>query len=551
MHLSFSTPSLCLVGILSAAFLCHCAVNESSRDKGLESLSGISASSIAQTTRPRRLALLVGVDHYQNEFWPALHFAAKDAEDLARMLGDPSLGAFDHVTVLNNNSNTKLGDLRRALDDLRTLAQHSDDTVLVYISSHGSLAPTPRGFNRVLIMQDTDPNALEQTGLTMTELEDRFAAIPSTRKALILASCHSGTGKSLFSPTTRKALQGLKGTTPALETVSHASLIFSAAAFGQTAREDDRLGHDVYTYYLLEALALGADANGDGAVTASEAHDYARSQTYSFTEGRQVPTLEAEIVGSDPVVLSGQFTGPGLPVLYSYAAGFEGTQLRVGGRDKGVFPGNLVVESGLQKIELLKNGEVLFSTQIRLHPGDRISATVLVDRDRPRWSLGARASGFALLDNQLNGQLIEPLLGIGLSLRLRDWPMKHLDPLVELSFAQAEQTVHPGLFDVPQSVQMLRFGLGAAAATDFWKIRFYAGPHLSLLYLNRTILLREPVEAQQFATLMPGGLAGLAWGLGPIELLAEAQLHYLPLMLNNQLRSVSTASFAAGAAWRF
>ena len=43
---------------------------------------------------------------------------------------------------------------------------------------------------------------------------------------------------------------------PALRRWSEAVVVLSAAAFGEPAREDEALGHDVYTYFLLEALTV-------------------------------------------------------------------------------------------------------------------------------------------------------------------------------------------------------------------------------------------------------------------------------------------------------
>src|SRR6267142_1338859 len=95
------------------------------------------------------------------------------------------------------------------------------------------------------------------------------------------------------------------GGPPPLEQVSEAVIVLTAAAFGESAREDEALAHDVYTHFLLRALDEG-DRDGDGAVTASEAHDYAREQTYTYTGGQQRPTAEADIVGRDPIVLRGR-----------------------------------------------------------------------------------------------------------------------------------------------------------------------------------------------------------------------------------------------------
>ena len=91
-----------------------------------------------------------------------------------------------------------------------------------------------------------------------------------------------------------------------IEEVSRASVVLAASDWGETAREDAKLENDIYTHFFVEALRIGADRNGDGAVTVSEAHDYARRMTYEYTNGRQRPSAETAEVGADPIVLVGR-----------------------------------------------------------------------------------------------------------------------------------------------------------------------------------------------------------------------------------------------------
>jgi hypothetical protein len=82
-------------------------------------------------------------------------------------------------------------------------------------------------------------------------------------------------------------------------------------------------------------------------------------------------------------------------------------------------------------------------------------------------------------------------------------------------------------------------------------MRIYAGPHLSLLYLDRTIQARAPSDQQRFATIMPGAVAGIAAAYARLELQLELQLHYLPLLMGDELRSVATGSVGLGVGYRF
>src|SRR6266403_3595778 len=170
-----------------------------------------------------------------------------------------------------------------------------------------------------------------------------------------------------------------KAAVPRLEDVSEAVVMVSAAAFGEAAREDETLGHDVYTYFLLEALGSG-DRDGDGAVTISEAHDYARERTWQFTHGQQRPAAESTILGVDPIVLRGRRQREGLPVIYSYERSSEGVAVRLSGNPKGVLPGGFAVPPGEQRLELLDSGTggLLYSGTIQLKAGDRVELSRLI-----------------------------------------------------------------------------------------------------------------------------------------------------------------------------
>lgn len=530
-----------------------CASDGQRLKGGLEPVAGVYTDDVLRAARPRKVALLIGIDRFDDGFWPELRFAGNDARALAAALSRSGGGDFDDVRTLTEPEETTR---QRVLDEVARLAElapRPEDTALVYVSSHGTLSPDAHGaFRRILVMRDTRASSLDATGLAVGDLAHAFDALPSARKALVLASCHSGSGKSLLPPDTVRAMAGIKGAPPvALEEVSRASLVLSAADFGQAAREDDLLQHDVYTHFLLEALTLRADANGDGAVSATEAHDYARRHTFEYTGGRQVPTVQSTVVGADPVILAGRVEQPGLPVLYSYAPGLDGYQVRVSGRDKGAFPGNVVVEAGEQRVELRRGDELLYAGSYRFEPGARIDAALLIDRSRPRWSAALRYDLFGLLSPTLATELAAPIAGASLALRARDLPWPHFDPMLDVAAAYATQRVAPAGLTVDQRLLAARFGVGATAAFDLWLARLYAGPHLALIFLDRTLLLADRDESQQFATVMPGLVGGAAIGFDHVELHLEGQLHYLPLLLDGRMQSVATGSLAAGVGVRF
>jgi hypothetical protein len=90
----------------------------------------------APDTSANKLALVVGISQYRS--WNTLPFGDKDARDVYKALtmvyGFPS----ENVRMLRNRSATKTG----IIDGLNWLATYadSDDTVVIYISGHGTRA---------------------------------------------------------------------------------------------------------------------------------------------------------------------------------------------------------------------------------------------------------------------------------------------------------------------------------------------------------------------------------------------------------------------------
>src|SRR5205823_3555630 len=132
-------------------------------------------------------------------------------------------------------------------------------------------------------------------------------------------------------------------------------------------------------WFLLRSFEEG-DRDGDGAVTASEAHDYAREKTYQYTRGQQRPTSESSVLGKDPIVLAGRPVRVGTPVLYSYAPSAEGVAVVVNGVQKGTLPGGIALSPGTYRLRLAnaQDGRVLYDGDIDISQGEYRELSSLV-----------------------------------------------------------------------------------------------------------------------------------------------------------------------------
>ncbi len=549
------TGRLLGIALLGAAFAPRAAA---SPEKGGLVPIDVPRAALDEAHSPRRLALVVGVQRFDDARWRPLRFPAADAESLAAVLRDPARGAFDAIEVVAPGPTRE--DLRAALGRLAALDRDERDTVVVYVSSHGTLAHDATGLlRRYLVSRDTRMDDIPATALSMDELKSGFDKLRSRRKVLILATCHSGAGKSLLPEGVQQELGGIKAGffVRPIEEVSRASVVLAASDWGETAREDEKLGNDIYTHFFVEALVIGADRNGDGAVTASEAHDYARRMTYEFTDGQQRPSAESNEVGADPIVLAGKIARKGKPELYSYAPRLDGFTVRVDGKPLADLPGGLALDPGRHRVQVAKGaGPVIVDDELRLGAGDRIDVEHLLDRAGGAWVVGPRIALLSFLDARSRADVLAPVPGVGAAAMLRGWPARQmalrLDAATSVGEARRDQAGFSAIY---------RYAVVTAGAALPWRFEpaalrgatLLAGPRLSAVWLERRFRGVELAPGvQDYLTLTPGLLLGAAFPAGRgLEIGAELQLDWMLVRVNGQNRSSGLGELLLGAGWRF
>ena len=496
---------------------------------------------------PKRVALLIGNGRYDDPEWRPLRYTQKDASDLARVLSER--GKFTDVVTLRDA--TRDGILR-ALERLADSARDERDTVVLYVSSHGTLARDGRGqLRRYLVTRDTKMSDIPGTALALDELKGRFDALHSRRKVLVLAACHSGGGKSLLPAEIQHELTSAKAgfLVRPLEEVSRASVVLAAADWGETALEDTLLENDVYTHYLVEALQLGADRNGDGAVTVSEAHDYARRMTYEYTQGRQRPTAESTEVGADPIVLVGQVRRKGRPELYSYAPSLDGFTVNIDGRPLADLPGGVAVDAGRHRVQIAKgSNSSILDLPVNFAPGERIEVEELFVRADPRLEIAPRVAVLGFLDG--GNDVMGSVVGVGATLTARGWPARNMAIRFDLvgstgasqvASVQGEYTAFTAGVAFPWRFPMLMPGFS-----------LLAGPRLSAVYLERRLNVQIGGGPQSYFVLTPGLLFGFSHDLSRrVSIGVEAQVDWALLRVDGQSRSSVFGELLMGAGYRF
>jgi hypothetical protein len=230
----------------------------------------------------RRSALIVANDEYQDANLGRLRAPTRDAEALARVLGDPAIGAFE-VEVIYNQSEWKL---RRAIGTF--FADRSrDDLLLLHFSCHGVKDDSGQLY---FATADTELANLDATAVPADFVNRHMTRSHSRRIVLLLDCCYSGAfarGMLARASTGVDLRERFEG---------RGRIVLTASSAMEYAFEDAELARDdgrpsVFTQALVRGLESGeADGDGDGCIAVDELYDYVyeqvRSQTPKQTPGR-------------------------------------------------------------------------------------------------------------------------------------------------------------------------------------------------------------------------------------------------------------------------
>ena len=309
----------------------------------------IHSSDIGKPSNEKLFVVSIGVSTYQDTFWPNLKWSTRDAVQVAHKVGIATKYQKVAFTLLDQKAT--LDSVNKTLDAIKSQAQPSD-ALLIYLSAHGTLNLDHSGqLEKVTVLHNTQYTNLRQTGLRHRDLLAKINAISASKKVVLLATCHSGIGKSKIPPEVQDLLSSYKGHLEEIQEVSEGLLILSASTKGETAREDDSLQSDIYTYYFLEGLEKN-DRNQNGSTSAMEAHDYAKIKTYAHSRGRQRPTAQARFIGEGDLVLRGQPAKANLPLIKGYKKDYDGLWLKINGREKGPLPLSFPLKEGVNQISV-------------------------------------------------------------------------------------------------------------------------------------------------------------------------------------------------------
>ena len=236
----------------------------------------------ADAQGPRRYALIVAVDSYEDPALSQLRSPGVDAQALANVLADGTIGGYQ-VEVIRNGDERSIR--RRVAEFLAN--RDPEDLILMHFSCHG----VKDGQNRLhLAATDTEVRTLGATAIAASFLDSQMAQTRARYVVLILDCCFSGAYARDMSARADRSVNIDEEFGHSGRVVLTASSATEYAFEGATAAPTDAIQPSVFTSALVDGLRTGqADLDGDGEVSVDEWYTYAFREVTARGVG-QVPT---------------------------------------------------------------------------------------------------------------------------------------------------------------------------------------------------------------------------------------------------------------------
>ena len=222
----------------------------------------------------RRSALIVANASYADPRLSKLRAPARDAEALARVLGDPAIGGFDLDLAVNDLEHV----LRRRIGKFFA-DRDRDDLLLLHMSCHGLKDDEGHLY---FAAADTRVDELDATAVSAEYVNRQMTRSRSRRIVLLLDCCYSGAfarGMTARAGDLVDVKERFEGRGRAVLTAS------SAIEYSFEGEELSGRGNpSVFTSAVVRALETGdADRDRDSWISVSELYDYVYSAVRDAT----------------------------------------------------------------------------------------------------------------------------------------------------------------------------------------------------------------------------------------------------------------------------
>ena len=250
-------------------------------------------------------ALVIGIDYAGRTDIPVLQYAAADARKVYDVLTDARYGGIprENAVLLLNDKATRNG-MKSALRRIRNESGY----LYIYYSGHG--APKTRGeklADAFLVPFDADitsPEALDDTGIRISEIEDLMEGGAAKGIVMALDACFTGGGKSVI-PKGGKPLVGMLATEGLIKPKGARMAVLTSSAANQQSWEDDgEIKGGIFSHFLLEGLRGAADADADSWINVGELSNYLKTHVLQTARRLKNSDQTPQLIGAGNVAVA-------------------------------------------------------------------------------------------------------------------------------------------------------------------------------------------------------------------------------------------------------
>jgi hypothetical protein len=216
------------------------------------------------------VALVIGISKYREEKIPAVKYAVRDAEVMAKYL--ENLGGIPraNIKVLIDDKASK-SDIQAYIEDWLPRRVNSNSTVFVYYSGHG--APDLQGKNAFIVPYEGQPDFPSKL-YPLQAMYDSLSKLPVKEAVVMLDSCFSGAKGRSISP---EGARPLVMTPDAIVPANDKVFVLAGASGSQISSDFDRAQHGLFTYYILRGMRGEADRKRTGSVELGDLFRYVKA----------------------------------------------------------------------------------------------------------------------------------------------------------------------------------------------------------------------------------------------------------------------------------
>jgi uncharacterized caspase-like protein len=204
---------------------------------------------------PQVYALVIGISNYSDDNIPDLKFASKDAISFSEYLRTPAAGSMSsqNLRVLVDENATR-SNIFKYLSQLVARATE-EDLFIFYFSGHGKSGMIDN--TAYLLTYDTENENESGTAASMEEIKNLIIRSKAKMKVAYVDACHAGMFKSYSKGTSNDNSEIVNAFLKGLANASGGTAFFLSSSSRQQSLEDDKTGHGVFTFHLLQGLTGG------------------------------------------------------------------------------------------------------------------------------------------------------------------------------------------------------------------------------------------------------------------------------------------------------